>query len=846
MIPAPLFLPPRRFRGGFLFALSLLVAAGLGASLSLSPTSIHNRYAGTLDLTITGLDAPGQAVVVEEFFDSDLSGTVTAPDVLLRRFQVTDGQVTSIAGQRNLNIPGDEDGAANGSIVARLLFGEGEIQGRINGPHIFRVSPAGSGFTPFTATLTVTQQTFGGSGVSGTVTASSGGAPQVGALVFFFAGSDGELAGITVTGLGGAYALALPPGSYQAASAKAGFVCDLNTAPSVGVTAATFASGVNIALPAAGRTISGLVRNATTLAPLPALGVIGQSEAGILSFTLSDANGAYVLPAPATPFEIEIDEFSVARVGCLSTSRLEGGITSVTGFHLDQLAGTALICGSLRTPANAPVPFVRVEGETNGVPQYQATGLTDASGNYTLAALPAAWRVHALAPNFVTREETAVVNTAPSAVLQNLSAYPVTAHLRGQVRDDLNQPVGNVVVNANEFAAGPGLLGTRAEVDANGNFDLGVFGGGGSSTKTWTITLNQNEDTEQYVSTVPSFQVQDGVDINNIILTVYRVTAHLRGQVLDELDNPISNVAIFAGTSTLLTGTDTDGSGNFDLGLFAGTWNLGLSNIQGLGIIPQVNPSVTITNGVDQNGYIFRVRNSTGTISGTLRNAAGQGIAGVSVSGVANISGTLYASTTTTAMDGTYAFPVFNANWSVALDPTALFNLGYLSPSGQNVFVTTSVSGVDFVAPSRPVYSAFLTTYFTPTEQGNPAISGPTANPTGDGVVNLLKYAFNLDPKKTIGSPPAQPAPNLTGLPVVGTLSGVGGPFLTLTYRRLAAVFDLQYGIEQSTALGSGFSPISATQEVLSTTGTVETVRARVPIGANPHLFLRLRVTKTQ
>lgn len=838
--------PVRLFPTGLVFGLLALLAPALFAGVVVSPTSIDNRYAGAVDLTITGLDSAGQTVIVEEYFDADLSGTVSAPDVLLRKFQVTDGQVTSIAGQRNLNVPGDEDGAANGSILSRLLLGEGEIPARINGPHIFRVSPAGSGFTPFTATLTVTQQTFGGSGVSGTITAGGSGTPQVGAIVFFFAGSDGDLAGLTVSGLGGAYSIALPPGNYQAAAAKAGFTCNLNTAPSVGVTAGVFSSGINVALDPAGRTISGLLRNATTLAPLPAIGIIGQASGGILSFTLSDGNGAYVLPAPAGPCELMIDELAISHFGCLGTPFTESGNTSVTGFHLDQLAATALIYGSLRTPANAPVGFARIEGETNGSPEYKANGLSDASGNYTLGVLPAAWRVHALAAGFVSREETTVVNTAPSAVLQNLVAYPVTAHLRGQVRDDANQPVGNVVVNATELVAGPSNLGTRAQADANGNFDLGVFGGGGSNTRTWTIMLNQSDDTQQYVSSTPSYAVQDGVDVNGITLTVYRITAHLRGQVLDELDQPINNVNVFASSlSGLLTGNNTQGSGNFDLGLFAGTWMLGLSNIQGLGIIPQANPNVTITNGVDQNGYIFRVRNSSGFISGTLRNASGQPIANVSVSGVITVSGTLYASTTMTAADGTYSFPVFNGTWSVALDAQALLNLGYLNPAGQNVFVNASVTGVDFVAPSRPTFASYQSATFTPAELMNPAISGITANPSGDGINNLLKYAFNLDPHFPIGHPPAYPAPTPTGLPVTGILAGGGGPFATITYRRLISPLDLQYVVEQSTALATGFTTASVTEDILASDGTIQIIRAKVPIGANPKMFLRLRVNKT-
>ncbi|MBS0656765.1 MAG: carboxypeptidase regulatory-like domain-containing protein [Verrucomicrobia bacterium] len=838
--------PSGRFPGGILFFAQLLLAASLGAGLTLSPTTFTNRYEGALDLAITGLDAAGQSVVVEEFFDADASGTVSAPDVLLRRFVVTDGQVTSVGGQRNLNVAGDEDGAANGSLLTRLNFAAGEFVSHLPGQHVFRVSPVGSGFAPFSAVLTVTTQSFGGGGVSGIVT-NSGGTPLVGAIVVIFGGTDFEVVAQTISGLGGAYALPLPPGSYAAAAAKAGFTCNLNTAPMFTVDKSVV-SGQNIALTAAGRTVSGTVRNGSTLAPLPAVPVVGMSASGHLGLTLSDAVGNYLLPAPAEAIQLQIEEFSAARAGCLSGEFQESGTTSVTGVNLDHTAGTALLYGTIATPTSAPVAFARVDGQTNGSPTYASVGISTATGAYTLAALPAAWRINADKPNFIVAEASTVVNTAGSAVLQNLTGYAVTSHLRGQIRDDANQPVGNVVLLAVEYLPGSGTtLSSRSQVDANGNFDLGVFGAGGSSTKPWTLQLNQNENTAQYVSSSPVFNVQDGTDIEGITYTVYRVMAHLRGQVLDEFDVPVGGVNVYASglNGSLLTGNNADGSGQFDLGLFAGGWSIGLSNIAGLGIIPQANPTVTIVNGVDQNGFVFRVRHTSGTISGTLRNAQGTGLANVTVTGTATVSGNTFTSTVVTAANGTYSFPVFSSNWSVSVDAAALYAQGYLTPSAQNVFVNTSVGGVDFVAPARPTYASYQSVFFTPAEQGNPAVSGTTANPSGDGIVNLLKYAFYLDPKKSVGSPPALAAPNVSGLPVAGTLGGAGGPFVTLTYRRVVGAFDLQYVVEQSTALGAGFATASgATEDILGNDGTVETVRAKVPIGANPRLFLRLRVIK--
>lgn len=43
--------------------------------------------------------------------------------------------------------------------------------------------------------------------------------------------------------------------------------------------------------------------------------------------------------------------------------------------------------------------------------------------------------------------------------------------------------------------------------------------------------------------------------------------------------------------------------------------------------------------------------------------------------------------------------------------------------------------------------ASFTSSNFSAAEQSNPSISGPNADPDGDGISNMLEYAFNLDPK---------------------------------------------------------------------------------------------------
>lgn len=47
---------------------------------------------------------------------------------------------------------------------------------------------------------------------------------------------------------------------------------------------------------------------------------------------------------------------------------------------------------------------------------------------------------------------------------------------------------------------------------------------------------------------------------------------------------------------------------------------------------------------------------------------------------------------------------------------------------------------------SADTFSTWQASHFTGTQLGNASISGPGANPDGDGFPNLMEYAFALDP----------------------------------------------------------------------------------------------------
>ncbi len=136
-------------------------------------------------------------------------------------------------------------------------------------------------------------------------------------------------------------------------------------------------------------------------------------------------------------------------------------------------------------------------------------------------------------------------------------------------------------------------------------------------------------------------------------------------------------------------------------------------------------------------------------------------------------------------------------------------------------------------------YSAWQDQFFTPTDLSDPAISGDTADPAGDGIPNLMKYALGLDPFSN----------GTAGLPVSAIITTGSGNYLTLTYTQVLSDTDITYAVQVSTDMtnwnsGPGYTdPPTSVNDPGGATQTV-TVQSATPInGATPVQFMRLQVT---
>jgi hypothetical protein len=156
-----------------------------------------------------------------------------------------------------------------------------------------------------------------------------------------------------------------------------------------------------------------------------------------------------------------------------------------------------------------------------------------------------------------------------------------------------------------------------------------------------------------------------------------------------------------------------------------------------------------------------------------------------------------------------------------------------LTVSNRTTYTIGNPSSATILLHDKP-FDAWRFAHFTASELANAAISGDTADPDVDGIVNLLEYAFNLDPKIASGA----------GLPT----QSLDQNHLALTFRVNKSAIDLTYIVQVSSDLvtwNSGPSYTSA-PVVLADDGSTQTVKVSdltLVTGANRR-FMRLRIVR--
>ena len=153
-----------------------------------------------------------------------------------------------------------------------------------------------------------------------------------------------------------------------------------------------------------------------------------------------------------------------------------------------------------------------------------------------------------------------------------------------------------------------------------------------------------------------------------------------------------------------------------------------------------------------------------------------------------------------------------------------------------------AVAELQWSSPSVPLQvipevpeEEWARTNFSAAQFANPAISGPTVSADGDGMPNLLKYAFDINPL----SSGTNNGPNLS------FYSSGGRNYMALTYRQNILATDLTYDVQTSTSLSpSSWTTVTVPQSIIGqdqTTGDLYIQRS-IDITGMPEEFMRLNV----
>jgi hypothetical protein len=510
------------------FSIVLTLLAGIHrvaaqATLIISPAVISNTYVGPIAMNISGL-VTGETVELDHYVDVNTNGVIDTNDLLVASFRVTDGQVATIGGVTNLNVPGDLN-AANGTITTVLNYLKTALQ-YPTGTHLFRLSSVAGNWPPVTNSLTITNypfpQVFNGKVVSGSSN-----------VPYAFVGAKNPASGFNGFGFadsGGNYSLPVATGSYTLLAFKPGYVYDLDAAPSFNPSAPG-TNTTNLSLVAATTTLGGgLIDSANTNHGLPGVFMFLKSSGGFAASGWTDTNGNFKVPVTADIWGIQLQESSgLAGLGYLEMSGnfnaepfYDTTGATVTNAFIPLPKGTAMFYGRITNSTGSPLAGIQFfTSPNNNSNIYTGLGVSDTNGNYTALTQSGTngtnWSVQLDSPgptNYVVSSGGNSSFNNNQAVAQLFLAEPATGVIMGQVTNNAGAPVSGIEVNGT-ISVGAFSFQSVEETAGNGAYALPAFNGD------WSVQPNNNNSEDGL-----NGNGYNGVDGQSVTLSSASATAN--------------------------------------------------------------------------------------------------------------------------------------------------------------------------------------------------------------------------------------------------------------------------------------------------------------------------------
>ncbi|MDP8229422.1 MAG: carboxypeptidase regulatory-like domain-containing protein, partial [Candidatus Electryoneaceae bacterium] len=224
---------------------------------------------------------------------------------------------------------------------------------------------------------------------------------------------------------------------------------------------------------------------------------------------------------------------------------------------------------------------------------------TPESGRYEFAVGTGVWTLSAIKPGFYLEEGPTDLEVIDRDVEVNLTLLPQAGIISGRVLIDGNQANREVDVwlipSAGDIVV--------AETNQRGTFSQGVFPG---DYRVFPVLQGYNAADTLNISVGP------GETLSGLVLELEATEVYIIGTVVDNDDEPLTNVEISSGGMD----TQTDQSGNYRLGVFPGTHTV---TAQRYGYVTEELGPFEIEGGNDLEDVNFELSDNAGTISGQIR-----------------------------------------------------------------------------------------------------------------------------------------------------------------------------------------------------------------------------------
>ncbi len=261
--------------------------------------------------------------------------------------------------------------------------------------------------------------------------------------------------------------------------------------------------------------------------------------------------------------------------------------------------------------------------------------------------------------------------------------------------------------------------------------------------------------------------------------------------------------------------------------LFFWTHNMPLMAYSFNGVNIATNPVAvgSTTQSVDKVGGISLSANGSTPGSGILWGTEAGGGGTLHAYDATNVAHELWNSQQIAARDALGNNPT---NYTKFCAPTIVNGKVYVSTTSSNLVV--------YGLLGTP-YQLWQQQNFTSAQLTNSAISGDDAMPAGDGIPNLMKYAFNL--KAFV--------PGGNGLPVVAVQNISSLYYLTITYTQVLFDTDISYTVQVSSDMATWNSGPACTAQVGSPIDNgdgTQTITAQdlMPITSATNQFIRIQI----